>query len=373
MKLRIDQKQLADAARQAHRRLPNNPLQPVLAGLLLEAVEGGPVYLSGFDLETATRATLDAEVIEAGEAVVSARLLADVTASLPAGFIDLVVDEHQVTVSTPGSEFQLPTMNRGEYPALPVPPGASGTVFGERLAAAVGHAATVSAPAKEAVGKFEARGGVHVAADGEQLVVSATDGFRIARHYLPWTPDGDVTDGFLLVPADAIAATAKQMTGGPVRLGFPGPGGGVASLASDHLTVTSRTIAQAFPPVDKFFPDPDHAEGSAVFDAAELVAAVKRAALVNDNDTHSIRIAFAGAQAAVSGGQAGTSGRTSVEVDADRLDGFVIAYNPGYLASLLAPVDGPVRLWFTTPSKPALIEPVDDDTYRAVGMPLRLK
>lgn len=372
MKIRIEQRLLADAARQAQRRLPNNPLQPILAGLLLEAVEGGPVHLSGFDLETATRATLDAEVIAAGEAVVSARLLADVTASLPAGLVDVVVDEHQVTVSTPGSEFQMPTMTRSDYPALPVPPGASGVVFGDRLAAAVGHAATVATIAKEAVGKFESRGGVYVAADGEQLTVSATDGFRIARHTLPWTPDVGGA-GFLLIPAGDIAATVKQLAGGPVRIGFPGPGGGVASLASDTLTVTSRTIAAAFPPVDKFFPDPDKAEGSAVFDAEELVAAVKRAALVNETAAHSVRLAFDGSHATVSGGHGGTSGRTAIEVDADGLDGFAIAYNPGYLACLLAPIDGPVRLWFTTPTKPALIEPVDDDTYRAVGMPLRIK
>lgn len=374
MKIRIEQRLLADAARQAQRRLPNNPLQPVLAGLLLEAVDGGPVYLSGFDLETATRATLDAEVIAAGDVVVSARLLADVTASLPAGFVDLVADERQVTVSTPGNEFQLPTMNRSEYPALPVPPGAAGTVFGDRLAAAVGHAATVTTAAKDAVGQFEARGGVHVAVDGEQLAVSGTDGFRIARHYLPWTPDSDGAGaGSLLIPAGDIAVTVKQLTGGPVRIGFPGLGGGVASLASETLTVTSRTIAAEYPPVDKFFPDPDKADGSAVFDAEELIAAVKRAALVNDTAAHSIRLAFDGDQATVSGGQGGTSGRTEIEVDADGLDGFTIAYNPGYLASLLTPIGGPVRMWFTTATRPALIEPVDDDSYQAVGMPLRLK
>ena len=55
------------------------------------------------------------------------------------------------------------------------------------------------------------------------------------------------------------------------------------------------------------------------------------------------------------------------------MDGFSIAYNPHFLASLLAPIDGQVRLWFTTPTKPALIEPVDDPTYRAVCMPVRLK
>lgn len=371
MKLRIDQKQLADAARRAHRRLPNNPLQPVLAGLLIEAPADGSATLSGFDLETATRAVLDGDVLEPGETLVSGRLLADVTASLPAGLVGVVLDGPQVTVSTPGSEFHLPTLERRDYPALPVPPGACGTAFGDRFAAAVGHAATVAMPPKEAVGSHEAFGGVHVAADGEQLVVSASDGYRIARHWLPWTPDGD-TDGQLLIPAGDIAVTVKQMTGGPVRIGFPGPGATVASLASETLTVTSRTIASPYKNIDTHFPTKEAATGTAVFDAAELVAALKRAALVNTEDAKPVIVAFDRDQATVSGGHDGPTGRTSIDADTEDLDGFAIAFRPGFLASLLAPIDGQVRLWFTTPTKPALIEPVDDDTYRAVCMPVRL-
>lgn len=370
MKLRIDQKLLADAARQAQRRLPNNPLQPVLAGLLLEAVEGGPVHLSGFDLETSTRATLDAEVIAAGDAVISARLLADITASLPAGFVDLVVDEHHVTVSTPGSEFQLPTMLRSDYPALPVPPGAAGVVDGGLFAAAVSHAAQAAKPAAEATGNLEGLGGVNVAASSDQLTVSASDRYRIVRHFLPWQPDGD-GNGHILIPAAEFAATAKQMAEGDVRVSFPASGGGVAALATEQLTVTSRTIATPFPNIDPLFPDPDKAAGSAVFDAEELAAAAKRAGLVGDEKTP-IRVAIDGDKAVLSGGAGGSSGRSTIGAKSD-LDDFSIAFNPGYLASLLAPIGGQVRMWFYTPTKPALIEPVDDATYRAVCMPVRLK
>lgn len=372
MKLRIDQGELADAARRAFRRLPNNPLQPVLAGLLIEAPEGGPVTVSGFDLETATRATLGADVLEPGEALVSGRLLADVTAALPAGPIDVVADERELTLSAPGTTFTLPAMPRGDYPALPVPPGAAGVAFGERLAAAVGHAATVAMSPKEAVGSREAFGGVHVTADGEQLVVEASDGYRICRHRLPWAPDGD-SAGDLLIPASDIAVTVKQMAGGPVQIGFPGPNGGVASLATDTLTVTSRTIATPYKNIDGHFPDPAAASGWARVDAGELLEAVKRAALVNEKEEQPVALVFDGDTVTVRGGVEGSRGASQVDCEQADLDGFEIAYRAGFLGSLLAPIDGVAQIWFTTPSKPALIVPVDDDTYRAVCMPVRLK
>lgn len=372
MKLRIDQKELADAARTAQRRLPTTPIQPVLAGLLLEAPEGGPVTLSGFDLETATRAALDADVLEMGDTLVSGRLLADVAAAMPAGPVDLVADDREVTITAPGTSFALPVMERRDYPALPTPPGVAGAAFGERLAAAIGHAASVAMSAKDAVGSHEAFGGVNVAAVGQQLVVSASDGYRIARHWLPWTPDGD-TDGTLLIPAGDIAATVKQMTGGPVRLGFPAGGGTVASLATDTLTVTSRTIATPFKNIDSLFPDPQQAAGWMRVDAGELVEAVKRAALVNQKEEQPIALIFDGDRVTVRGGVEGSRGASQVEAECADLDGFEIAYRAGFLSSLLTPVEGLVQMWFTTPKKPALIEPVDDDTYRAVCMPVRLK
>ncbi|MGW1744505.1 DNA polymerase III subunit beta [Streptomyces sp. NPDC002092] len=371
MKLRIDQKELAEAARRAHRRLPNNPLNAVLAGLLIEA-SAEQVTLSGFDLETSTRAVLHADALESGETLVSGRLLADVAAALPAGPVDVIADEREVTVTAPGTTFTLPTMNRGDYPALPTPPGVAGSIDGDLFADAVGHAATVAMGPKEAVGSRLHFGGVHASTNGAVFTVEASDGYRIARHVIGWQPDTE-TPGDLIIPAADFAATVKQTAGGRVHLGFPGVDGGVASIASGALTVTSRTIASGYAELDKLFPDTDAASGSAAFDADELTAALKRADLVNDGEGKSIQIVFDSGHATVRGGHGGPSGSSRVDCDADGLDGFSIAYNPHFLASLLAPIDGQVRLWFTTPTKPALIEPVDDDTYRAVCMPVRLK
>ncbi|GHJ04729.1 DNA polymerase III subunit beta [Streptomyces olivaceus] len=375
MKIRIDQKTLAGAARAAHRRLPNNPLQPALCGLLIET-DGDSVTLSGFDYETATRATLAADVLETGKALVSGRLLADVTAAMPAGPVDVVVDERELTVSAPGTTFTLPTMDRRDYPALPEAPAAAGTVDGDKLAAAVVHAAQASMPDKEAVGNLEGFRGVHIAADGDHLTVSASDRYRIVRHRIPWTPDSD-TGGSLLVPAGHLAATVKQLAGGPVRVSFTNDIT-VACLANETLTVTSRTVAAPFPDIASFFPDPGKAAGWMRGDAAELLEAVKRAALVNDKPEQAITLTFGRNQVTVAGGAEGSKGASRIDVEVTDLDGFTAGYRPGYLGSLLAPITGQVQIWFTTPNKPVLIQPIDDDGaatdhYRAVCMPVRLK
>lgn len=370
MKLRIDQKQLADAARRAHRRLPNNPLQPMLSGLLLEA-DARTVTLSGFDFETATRATLDADTLEPGHALVAGRLLADVTAALPAGPVDLVADERELTLTAPGTVFTLPTMDRRDYPALPVPPDASGVVDGAALAEVVGHAAQAAMSEKEAVGSMTGFGGVHIVADGDQLVVSASDRYRIVRHTVPWQPDGDAA-GELLLPAAGVAVTAKQMAGHPVRVSFTEGANGVAALATEHLTVTSRTLGVDFPDISRFFPDPAASAGWMRADAAELTGAVKRAALVNEKPEQPITLSFDRDEVTVRGGVEGSKGTSRITAETADLDGFEIAYRPDFLGSLLAPISGLVQMWFSTPTKPALLVPVDDDTYRAVCMPVRL-
>jgi DNA polymerase-3 subunit beta len=372
VKIRIDQKELADAARRAHRRLPTNPLNPVLAGLLIEAPESSSVTLSGFDLETSTRATLDADVLEPGDALVSGRLLADVAAALPAGPVDVVADERELTLTAPGTTFTLPAMERHDYPALPTPPGAAGVADGDVFAAAVVHAAQAAMPEKEAVGSMEGFSGVHVAANGDSLIVSATDRYRIVRHTVPWQPDSDGA-GELLLPAAGFSVTAKQMAGHPIRVSFTSPSGGVAALATDMLTVTSRTVAAAFPNIGSYFPDPAKAAGWARLDAAELLEAVNRAALVNEKEEQSITLDFGRDQVTVRGGVEGSKGASRVDAETADLDEFSINYRPGFLGSLLAPIDGQAQMWFTVPSKPALIVPVDDDTYRAVCMPVRLK
>ncbi len=98
MRFRVERDVLAEAVAWAARSLPARPPVPVLAGLLLEAGSEG-LSLSGFDYEVSARVGIAADVMEPGRALVSGRLLADISRSLPAG--------RQVEFSTEGPKVQL--------------------------------------------------------------------------------------------------------------------------------------------------------------------------------------------------------------------------------------------------------------------------
>jgi len=111
----------------AARSLPNRPSVPILAGLLIEAEEGR-ITLSGFDYETSVRVTVPAQVADTGKCLVSGRLVADISRSLPDQPVDVSVDGAKVQLTCGTSRFTLQTLPTDEYPALPDMPASTGTV-----------------------------------------------------------------------------------------------------------------------------------------------------------------------------------------------------------------------------------------------------
>ena len=144
MKFRVERDVLADAVAWTARSLPARPSVPVLAGLLLETGPRGLV-LSSFDYEVSARVEARAEVADEGKALVSGRLLADISRSLPDQPVDVATDGSKVVLTCGSARFSLATLPVDEYPTLPQLPPVAGTVQAELLATAV--AQTAVAPA----------------------------------------------------------------------------------------------------------------------------------------------------------------------------------------------------------------------------------
>lgn len=101
----------------AARSLPTRPSVPILAGLLVRADAAG-VVLSSFDYETSAKITVQADVADEGEALVSGRLLADICRSLPAKPVDLTADGTHVELVCGSARFTLQTLPVADYPTL---------------------------------------------------------------------------------------------------------------------------------------------------------------------------------------------------------------------------------------------------------------
>ncbi|GAA1769541.1 DNA polymerase III subunit beta [Luedemannella helvata] len=374
MKFNVERDALADAVAWTAKSLPSRPSVPVLAGVLLRVADGH-LTVSGFDYEVSSQVTRPVHADSDGAALVSGRLLAEITKSLPNKPVDVAAVGSHVEVVCGSARFTLPTMPVEDYPTLPAMPESAGTIEAATFASAVAQVA-VAAGRDETIPMLT---GVRLELEGSTLTMLATDRYRAAVRDITWHPDdADVTTQ-ALVPARTLADTAKTLgpLGGEVTLALSrgGVGEGLIGFAGGDRRTTSRLLDPDFPKIRSLFPDQYAA--TAKLTVSGLNEVVKRVSLVAER-TAPVRISFAEGEAVV---EAGTSedARASEALECDYSgEAMTVAFNPGYLLDGLAVLDAPTaQLGFTTGMKPVVMTPVGEDGevrpgYRYLIMPMRV-
>ena len=374
MKFRVERDVLAEAVAWAARSLPARPPVPVLAGLMLDARDGRLV-LSSFDYEVSARVEVAADITDPGVALVSGRLLADISRSLPARPVDVTTDGAKVVVTCGSSRFTLLTLPVEDYPALPEMPGASGSLRGDVFAAAVSQV-SVAAGRDDTLPVLT---GVRLEIEGERITMAATDRYRLAVRDLAWTPEQSGLSAVALVPARTLSDTAKALaTADKVTVALAGATGGegLVGFEGGGRRTTSRLLDGEFPKYKSLLPS--ESASVATVETASLVESVRRVALVAERNTP-IRLSFTAGELTLEAGT-GDEAQASESLDA-ALDGddISIAFNPAYLLDGLGALDAPqAELRFTSSTRPAVLagkETAEDtagDDYRYLLMPVRL-
>ena len=142
MKIQVERDVLAEAVAWTARALPARPAVPVLAGIRLQAA--GDLTLSSFDYDVSAQARVPVEAEEEGEALVSGRLLAEITRSLPARPVEIITDGARATLTCGSATFTLLTMPTEDYPTLPEMPPPAGSIGSDAFASAVSQSATAA-------------------------------------------------------------------------------------------------------------------------------------------------------------------------------------------------------------------------------------
>jgi DNA polymerase III subunit beta len=374
MKFRVERDVLADAVAWTAKALPSRPSVPVLAGLMLR-VTAGRLRVSGFDYEVSSQVTVDVHGDADGAALVSGRLLAEITKALPPKPVEIAAVGSSLELVCASARFTLPTMPVEDYPTLPDMPETAGTVDAALFATAVSQVA-VAAGRDETLPLMT---GVRMEIEGETLALLATDRYRLALREITWRPGDPDASLQALVPARTLADTAKMLgaLGGDVTLAISrgGIGEGMIGFAGGTRRTTSRLLDGDYPKVRSLFPD--HHIAQAHVPVSALTEVIKRVALVAERNTP-VRLSFSEDGLIVEAG--GTDDARASEAMDARYDGepMQVAFNPQYLLDGLSAVDSPnVVLSFTDPKKPALIVPGDADGeiisgYRYLMMPIRI-
>lgn len=355
----VDQSALKAAVGAAAKRLPSRPAVPTLACLRLNLV-GDRMTVQAFDYEVSLSATLPVDGQHDGSVLVSGRLLSALVDTLPAKPVQLVVDDGRLKLSCGTVILGFPTLPVDEYPRLPELPPAIGAVDATVLARAVKRVAVATG----ADAALPALTGMWLRF-GDSMLLAATDRYRVATCTVPWQPTGGQDDA--VVPAHILAEVAPMLTGEVIVHAD----GGLFGLSCGDVTVVATQIAEGHPKAMllKFF----ETVGKHVVtvEAGEFTEHLSRANKVHDQKSPII----------LSFNDGGVSIRATAEdsTDADavmdcQLDGepIELRVNPMYLIDAVrAAGTAQVALSIVGGLKPFRVQPVGDDTYGHMIVPIR--
>ena len=335
----------------------------VLAGVLLRS-EGEKLELSATDMEISLRTPLDAEVTTEGATVVPGKLLAELVRLLPGEEVSI---EHRrgegvVEVMSGAAVYRIHTYNAEDFPRLPDPAGT--TMVPIDAGALLETAAKVS----RAASRDESRPvltGILVRFEGENLVMAATDSYRLAVKETAMSVPGPELDA--IVPARALMELSRVAQGASeLHLGLQE---NQVLFTSDSILLTTRRIEGQFPNYHQLLPESFESEVTLPRD--ELLEVVRRVSVMAQRNAP-LRLRFAEGELTVSAQTQDVGEAHETMPAAFSGEALDIGFNPEFLRDGIESVDGDeLRMKLISPLRPAVLQGTGDD-FSYLIMPIRL-
>ncbi len=339
----------------------------VIEGILCRA--GAGLSLTGYNMETAITYQIDAEVADAGECILPAKLFGDIIRRLPEGPVTVVVDDNfKVSIRSGYASFTISAENADDYPELPdvgtgrsivIPQSAlknliSGTIF--------------------AVSENQGRPihtGVKFEVEHDKISAIAVDGFRLARRtYHTGEPTGRTLS--YVVPAQGLKEVEKILVDGDETVAF--------TMGQKHImyqignaTLICRLLEGEFLDWKKVVPTNCPIKLTA--HVSDLVSSIERVGLiVSEKYKSPVRCVF-GSQVV----HLRTNTTIGAAEDQCALAGdgkeLEIGFNVRYLADALKAIPSEeVVLELTNGLSPIVLTPADNKyDYSYMVLPVRIK
>lgn len=344
-----------------------SPVQ-ALSGVMLSAAPNSTPELLATDMEIGLRVPLNAEVIRPGSTVLPARLLLDVTRSLPAPTltVELRTAEQDVELICGSATFHLRTLRTEDFPSLPAPaPDTRVTLPAEAFVHTINRVA-------RSASRDETRPvltGVLISASGRELRMVATDSYRLSVKQTPLEPalEGSLEAN---VPARALQELVRIAQQTPSDTLAVSVGQNQAIFELGDVTLSSRLIDGQFPNYRQLLPE--SVEHELRLDTGELTEVVRRISLLAQKNAP-LRLRFTDGSLNVSA-QTPDVGEASETIPVPfHGDTFEIGFNPEFLRDGLESVESEeLVLKLISPLRPGLIESPDTGDFVYLIMPIRL-
>jgi DNA polymerase III subunit beta len=180
MEISVTQENLNKALSTIARVASGRSTLPILSNVLMQ-IEDNRLKISATNLDIAINKYIGAKIISQGSLTVPARLFQDFVANLPSGTISLKQEDNKLHVTTDNHNSTINGMSAEEFPVMPtIKDGESWTLPTTDLKKGL-HQVAFAASSDEARPVLT---GVYFSSDKKQLLIAATDSYRLAEKKL---------------------------------------------------------------------------------------------------------------------------------------------------------------------------------------------
>jgi len=337
--------------------------KPVLQDVKLEAA-GDSLGLVTTDLEVGVRYHLsDVEVAAEGAALVPAKRLSDIVRNASDETMELEWSDSVLTVRGHNSQFRVLGEDPEEFPGVPEVEAEGGVALsGQVLATLLDK--TVFAAASQST-RYTLNG-VFVELEGKKILLTATDGHRLAHVEHALSAAVSAAAGGI-VPQKAAALLQRSVAPDDEVLLQLGENDILAR--TERLTVYARLLEGTFPRYREVIP----AEAPAKLKAPtrELEQCVRQAAVLTSDESRAVRFHIEKDHLTLRS-RTPEAGEATVEMAVEYAgEPIVIGFNPRFIADALDPiVDETVQMEVSAADRPGVVK--DGKGYLCVLMPLSL-
>ncbi len=337
-----------------------------LSGILLSASENG-VDLTATDGEMGLRTGMQAEVASAGAALLPGRLLAELARSLGEESVEIELREPNgdVEIRSGGSSFHLRVLPAEDFPHLP-----------EEGAEPLKIPATALAETVELVARAASRDdmrpvltGVLVSASGEEMTMVATDSYRLAvkRTALESEIGGEIEAN---IPARALRELGRLLGAGEIAEVGVSLLPNQAVFKAGDILLNTRLIDGQFPNFRQLLPE--SYEHDVRLPRPEFLDVVRRVSQLAQRNAP-LRLSFSQGELKVSASTPDVGDAEETMPAAFEGEALEIGFNPEFLRDGIESVEvDEVMLRLISPLRPGLLQPVDNEDFRYLVMPIRL-
>ncbi|MCC6146417.1 MAG: DNA polymerase III subunit beta [Anaerolineaceae bacterium] len=374
MKVSVTQQQLAHGLGLVSRAVSPRSTLAVLANILVVTDEGR-LRLSATNLELGISCWIGAQIADEGAITVPARTLSDLVNTLPNDIVHLELNAATQTLNVRCgmSNTDIKGIDAQEFPPMPVADMQDGIQLNAADFKEMIQQVAFAASADEARPVLH---GVSMNITGDTAVLAATDGFRISVRQAALS-EALVKPFSAIVPARALTELARIASDGDetVSMALP-PGRGQVIFRLKDAELISQLIDGNFPDFRAIIPR--SFKGTTILTTNVFLKACRQAEIIARESNNVIRLNIQ-----PGGDQPGKVEITAQSEETGSSENFVeatvegssivIAFNVRFLREVLEVIKTPNIILLTNANNtPAMIQPVGEDSFQHVIMPMHL-